>query len=50
MHFALRFISKIYPIVLIPKYKRTYDHIDQINKIENKFELFIENWYYSCDK
>ena len=26
------FISKIYPIALIPNYKRTYDQIDQIEK------------------
>ena len=41
------FISKSYRIVLIPKYKPTYDQSDQI---ENKFELFIENWSYSYDK
>ena len=26
------FICKIYPIVLIPNYKRTYDQTDQIEK------------------
>ena len=33
MHFALRYyISKIYRIVLITNYKRTYNQSDQIEK------------------
>ena len=40
IHFALRFISQIYRIVLIPNFKHMYDQIDQT---KNKFELFIEN-------
>ena len=32
IQFALRFISKIYRIVLMPKYKRMYDQSDQIGK------------------
>ena len=47
IHFVLRFISEIYPIAMIPNYKRTYDQIDQI---ENKSDLFIENWSYSYHK
>ena len=34
----------MYLIVLLMNYKHTYDQIDQI---ENKLELFIENWSYS---
>ena len=34
----------MYLIVLLPNYKRTYDHIDLIR---GKSELFIENWSYS---
>ena len=30
IHSSLRFISKIYCIVLIPNYKRTYDQSDEI--------------------
>ena len=32
LHFALLFISKMYPIVLIFKYKRTYNKSNQIEK------------------
>ena len=32
MHFGLRFLSKIYDIVLIPNYKRTYVQSNQIEK------------------
>ena len=37
----------IYGFVLINNYKRTYD---QSNQIENKFELFIDNWSYSYEE
>ena len=46
-HFALRFICNFFRIVLISNYKRTYGQSDQI---ENKFDLFIDNWSYSYDK
>ena len=32
IHFELGFISKFYRIVLMPKYKRTYDHSNHIEK------------------
>ena len=34
-------------IVLLPNYKRMYDHIDLI---ENKLELLIADWSYSYDQ
>ena len=41
------YVSLMYLIVLLPKIKRKYNQIDLI---ENKLELFIENWSYSYEK
>ena len=47
MHFSLRlYIYNLSPST-VPNYKRKYD---QSNQIENKFELFIENWYHSYNE
>ena len=46
MHVALRFICKIYLIVLILNNKRMFDQIDQI---ENKVVLFIDNCLFPYD-
>ena len=40
-------VSQMYLIVLLPKLKRMYDQID---RIENKLDLFIANWSYSYNK
>ena len=37
----------MYLIVLLPNIKRTYN---QINILENKLEVFIAIWSYSCDE
>ena len=47
MHFALRFTYIMYHIVLMPIYKRKSNQSD---RIDNKFDIFIDNRYYSYDK
>ena len=51
-HYALNFIIQktnilLFTFIYVPNYKRTYDQSDQI---ENKLEIFIENWSYSYEQ